>query len=295
MHDSRLVFLKLGGSLITDKTKSMTPHLEVIRRLADEIASAGHQNPNLRLLIGHGSGSFGHAVANQYQTQSGGTDPTYWQGFAEVWSAARALNQMVINALTQTGVAVMAFPPSAGVITHHHSIKSWDIGPIQRALSHGLTPIVQGDVTFDEKLGGTILSTEAVFQYLARLLKPQEILIAGLEEGVYWDYPIHPDHDHPDPDKQKQVDIIPCITPNNFNKIRPGLASSQAVDVTGGMLAKVELMINLIKENPNLKVHIFSGVQPKNLQKALNGESLGTLIANSDNAVQGTQSSGGSL
>ncbi len=287
MHSSRLVFLKLGGSLITDKTQPMTPRPEVIHRLADEIARAIHQNPNLRLLIGHGSGSFGHAVANQYQTQAGGTDQTYWQGFAEVWSAARALNHMVINALTQTGVPVMAFPPSAGIITHHQKIESWDIGPIQLALSHGLCPVVQGDVTFDEKLGGTILSTEAIFQYLARLLKPQEILIAGVEEGVYWDYPVKTHPSHPEPDRQRNDAIIPTITPHNFSQIRPGLTASHTVDVTGGMLAKVEMMINLIKENPNLKVHIFSGVQPMNILKALTGEPLGTRIAHANSAVRG--------
>lgn len=282
MLNTMLVFLKLGGSLITDKTKPMTPHPEVIHQLADEIASVIHENPNLRLLIGHGSGSFGHAVANQHQTQAGGTDQTYWQGFAEVWSAARALNQMVINALTQTGVPVMAFPPSAGIITHHQKVESWDIGPIKHALSHGLIPVVQGDVTFDEKLGGTILSTEAIFQYLARLFKPQEILIAGVEEGVYRDYPIKTHPSHPDSDRKRHEHVIPRITPHNFSQILPGLTTSHAVDVTGGMLAKVEMMISLIKEDPNLKVHIFSGVKPMNLQKALNGEPLGTLIANTN-------------
>lgn len=277
-----LVFLKLGGSLITDKTKPMTPRLEIIHRLAEEIASAIQENPNLWLLIGHGSGSFGHAVAHQHQTQAGGTGQTYWQGFAEVWSAARALNQLVINGLTQTGVPVIAFPPSAGIIAHHKKIKSWDIGPIKLALSRGLVPVVQGDVTFDEKLGGTILSTEAIFQYLARELCPDNILIAGLEEGVYRDYPIKSHHSHPQANNQKHKEIIPCITPNNFNQILPVLTTSQSVDVTGGMLAKVELMIHLTKENPNLKVQIFSGLNPMNLHRALNGETMGTLIANTD-------------
>ena len=287
MRNSKLVFLKLGGSVITDKTKPMTPHLDVIQRLADEIASAIRTNPDLHLLIGHGSGSFGHAVANQYQTQSGGNDKNYWQGFAEVWAAARAVNQMVINALTQTGVPVMAFPPSAGIITHNRKIESWDIGPIKLALSRGLIPVVQGDVIFDTNLGGTILSTEAVFAHLARIFQPTKILIAGLEEGVYRDYPIKTHLTHPYPGGHKPDEIVPCITPQNISQVLPGLTSSQYVDVTGGMLAKVELMISLIKEIPDLKVLIFSGVTPMNLYRALTGEALGTLIANSKRATRG--------
>jgi isopentenyl phosphate kinase len=280
MQNAELVFIKLGGSVITDKNKPMTPRPDVIQRLADEIASAIRTNPDLHLLIGHGSGSFGHAVANQHQTQSGGTDKNYWLGFAEVWAAARALNQMVINALTQTGVPVIAFPPSAGIITQNRKIESWDIGPIKRALSRGLIPVVHGDVIFDKHLGGTILSTEAVFQYLANFLHPTQILVVGLEEGVYRHYPGKHD-DHPYPEGQKPDEIVACITPENLSQVLPGLTSSQSVDVTGGMLAKVESMISLINENPNLTVHIFSGVTPMNLSRALAGEVLGTLIASS--------------
>lgn len=273
MRHTRLVFLKLGGSLITDKTKPMTARPEMIQQLADEVANAYQEDLNLRLLIGHGSGSFGHAVANQYQTHAGGSDQTYWQGFSKVWSAARALNQMVINALIQSGLPVIAFPPSSGVISHQRTAKSWDIRPIKLALSNRILPVVQGDVTFDEKLGGTILSTEAVFQYLARQLKPQEIFIAGIEEGVLRDYPT----------STQTNQIIPSITPENFNKIHSALTTSQAVDVTGGMLSKVEMMINLIEENPHLSIRIFSGVAPSNVYRALKGDPLGTLITNTAN------------
>ena len=69
---SQLVFLKLGGSLITDKTQPMTPRLDVIQHLAGEISAAVKSSPRLSLLIGHGSGSFGHEVADRYQTQAGG-------------------------------------------------------------------------------------------------------------------------------------------------------------------------------------------------------------------------------
>lgn len=268
MTKTELVFLKLGGSVITDKKKSMTPSRQVIQRLADEIASAIKSNPNLRLVIGHGSGSFGHAVANKHQTQSGGDSKIYWQGFIEVWRAARTLNQMVINALNNADLPVMAFPPSSGIISDNRQIKSWGIEPLKLALSHGIIPVVQGDIIFDASLGGTILSTEAVFQHLAKLLEPQEILIAGLEKGVYRDF------HHPD-------EIVYAITPTNINQVLPGLTSSQTVDVTGGMLTKVKIMLSLVEDNPELKVHIFSGVESMNLYRALNGEIFGTLIADS--------------
>ena len=58
-----LTFVKLGGSLITDKRVENSFRAEAAARVAAEIQSALAQNPDLRLLIGHGSGSFGHVAA----------------------------------------------------------------------------------------------------------------------------------------------------------------------------------------------------------------------------------------
>jgi len=269
MNHPRRVFLKLGGSLITDKSQAMTPQLEVIQRLADEIASAISLSPGMQLLIGHGSGSFGHDVADRYQTHSGGTGRAYWQGFSEVWQAARALNQIVVQAFGRANLPVIVFPPSAIVTTKNRQVISWDTQPIQGALTHGLIPVVYGDVVFDTELGGTILSTEDLFQHLARSLHPQQILIAGLDQGVYFD-----------PNKPEET--IPLITPQNLEDIRPVLSPSRAVDVTGGMLAKVEAMVALVKEDPDLKVNIFSGASPGMLKTALVRQTIqaGTSIIN---------------
>ena len=58
-----LIFLKLGGSLLTDKTRPQALRPDVLGRLAGEIAAALAARPALWLLIGHGSGSFGHVAA----------------------------------------------------------------------------------------------------------------------------------------------------------------------------------------------------------------------------------------
>jgi isopentenyl phosphate kinase len=271
MSEPRIVFVKLGGSLITDKTQPMTPRLGVIQRLSDEIRQAMAAVPNLQLLIGHGSGSFGHAVANQYQTQSGGKSQDYWRGFSEVWAAARDLNQIVISALLRSGLPVITFPPSASIITRNTHILSWDTSPIQAALAHDLVPVVYGDVIFDTILGGSILSTEAVFQYLAGEIHPHAVLLVGLDHGVYQD----PDH---------PAEIISHITPRNINTVLPALSASQSVDVTGGMLSKVQLMLSLVQNNPSLTVRIFSGLEPGNLYQALTAENtpIGTLISHEE-------------
>src|SRR5687767_805348 len=101
-----LVFLKLGGSLITDKTRPYTPLLDMMDDLALQIATTLQTRSNLRLVIGHGAGSFGHVAASEYKTRAGYPQPStlvygprdpneenYWKGFAEVWYQASSLNR----------------------------------------------------------------------------------------------------------------------------------------------------------------------------------------------------------
>jgi len=260
-----LQFLKLGGSLITDKNVPRTPKTSAIHRLAHEIAEAISQHPEMRLILGNGAGSFGHILAKKYNTHQGVHTPEAWRGFTEVWREAFELNRLVIDALHTAGLPAMTFPPSAGVIASDGQITSWDLAPIQAALEAGLLPVIHGDVVFDTQRGGTILSTEDLFAYLARHLHPQRILLAGLEEGVWADYPTC-------------TQLILEITPRNINQVSSALGGSTAADVTGGMASKVWQSLTLVQELPNLEVLIFSGEAPGNVRQALLGARVGTTV-----------------
>ena len=129
-----LYFLKLGGSLITDKSLPHTARPDTLRRLAQEIADALHLRQDLQLLIGHGSGSFGHVPADRYGTRQSVSSAAEWWGFVEVYREARALNQLVLETLLDAGLPVISFPPSAAVIAADGKAQSWDIQPMQAAL-----------------------------------------------------------------------------------------------------------------------------------------------------------------
>jgi isopentenyl phosphate kinase len=53
-------FIKWGGSVITDKAGREAADLPLIQRLAAELAAARAARPDRRIILGHGSGSFGH-------------------------------------------------------------------------------------------------------------------------------------------------------------------------------------------------------------------------------------------
>jgi len=274
-----LVFLKLGGSLITDKTQPYTPRLEVMQDLALQIGTALQTHPNLRLVLGHGAGSFGHVPASEYRTRDGlpphptplahrgrdRTEENYWKGFAEVWYQAEMLNRYVMDALHKAKIQAITLPPSASVIASGGQVSVFETTPIRMALSAGVMPVIHGDVVFDEVRGGTILSTEDLFMYMARALSPDRILLAGLEAAVWEDFPA----------RTKKIEKI---TPDSFEEVRTGVGKAAGADVTGGMESKVSQMLELVKNSSVASVQIFSGEEPGNLVRVLTGETLGTVI-----------------
>jgi len=121
---SDLQFIKLGGSLITEKGREATPRLDVINRLASELSDIRKSNPDLRILLGHGSGSFGHVPAQKYNTRAGVHTPEEWGSFIEVWQQAAALNHIVMDALLAAGLPAIGFPPSASVSANCPTVEA---------------------------------------------------------------------------------------------------------------------------------------------------------------------------
>jgi isopentenyl phosphate kinase len=265
LDQNGLIFLKLGGSLITDKERAHTARMDVLHRLAGEVVAAQRAHPFHSLVLGHGSGSFGHVPAQKFGTRDGVKGEKGWRGFLEVWQEARELNRLVLNALDKAGLPVISFPPSASVVARDGQVESWDLEPLRSSLQAGLTPLVFGDVVFDRVRGGTILSTEDLFGHLTFALRPKRILLAGIEPGVWADYP----------DKSR---CYAELTPHQIPELPLRIAGSSAIDVTGGMASKVLQSLELVKRNPGLEILIFSGLEPGLVEKVLTGEYSGTVL-----------------
>lgn len=260
MNDCELVFLKLGGSLLTDKTRPQALRPQVLQRLAAEIAGALADRPALRLLIGHGSGSFGHVAGRKYNTRAGVSSPEGWRGYAETARAAALLNRHVMDALWEAGVPALAFQPSASALCHDGQLQALEWRPMRAALDHGLTPVVWGDVALDAVRGGTIISTEEIFVWLAPRLTPRRIILVGEVVGVL----------SADPASGVAGELIAEITPALWPQLVGVLGGSHGIDVTGGMMAKVAAMLSLVQTIPALDaVQIISGLAPGLVRGAL--------------------------
>lgn len=263
MTDS-IIFLKLGGSLITDKTQPETALPDVIFNLLSDVKNYRDSHPEQKILLGHGSGSFGHHAAAKFNTRSGVSTFVEWQGFRKVWASARKLNQVVLDVGLRTNLDMISFPPSSGLLSQQAQVVTWNTRPLEMALENGLIPVIYGDVVFDEILGGTIFSTEELFAHLANSLKPSRILLAGKEAAVFADYPIN----------QQPIAHI-----SRFSALESYLQTSENQDVTGGMRSKVAQMQAICNASPGTSVEIFHASQPGELFEALIGSHSGTIIS----------------
>ena len=254
-----LTFVKLGGSVITDKNREATAHVDVIRRLAREIACSRAARPKLRLVLGHGSGSYGHFVGKRYHTNEGIPGGGGWEGYAQTAAAALRLNRIVTDGLLSEGVPAVSLQPSASAQCRNGEILSMAISPVRQLLDAGLVPLVFGDVALDDAAGFTIISTETIFAYLARHLAPSRIVLVGIVDGVY----------SADPLTHPGARLIPEITSGNIGELEHALGVSHGVDVTGGMLSKIRQMHGLVTSLPGLQIQVISGLQPGVLEAAL--------------------------
>ena len=203
--------------------------------------------------------------AKKHGTRQGVRSEAEWAGFAEVHAEATALNHIVTGILRGAGLPVLSFVPMNCILTENGKVISWDISEIQNCLDHHLVPLIFGDTVFDSFRGGTILSTEDLFTYLCyEIHETPRILLAGLEEGVWKDFPAN-------------TELVREISANH-TRDNSFIHGSASTDVTGGMHEKVRLMQNLIRRNKADSALIFSGESSGNVQKALEGQRIGTAI-----------------
>ncbi len=260
------VLVKLGGSLITDKSRSFTVRREVVERLASEI-NAARRSRESRLILGHGGGSYPHQPAMEYETHKGLIRPDSRYGFAMVQDAAARLNRIVVAALLEQGVSAVAVSPSSACIAEHDRITEFYTRPLQRMLEAGMLPVVYGDVGIDLAKGCCILSTEEILYSLAADLGGRRVIMAGKTGGVYTADPnLDPDARH-----------IERINRQNFESVKRHLTDSDGIDVTGGMLLKVGRAIEAAERG--IETQIINGAEPGQLKRALLGDrDIGTLI-----------------
>jgi isopentenyl phosphate kinase len=265
------ILVKWGGSLITDKRRPATARPEVIARLAGELAGwltegRSRVDESPVVILGHGSGSFGHAAAARAGLNRGPLSPTQLAGVAETQAAARELHRLVVGALAEAGAPPYSIAPGSAAVADAGRLVELEAEPLALALDSGLLPVVFGDVVPDRTWGFSIASTEAVFTALAERLPAQGFRVVraiwlGKTAGLY--------------DAEGQT--VPEVTPETAPTHRTTAHGAAGTDVTGGMLHRLDTAIALAAAG--VESLLANGTVPGLLPQALSGHPvLGTRV-----------------
>ena len=254
----KLFGLKIGGSVITDKTKPYTAKVDSIRSIAKVL-----KNIDKPMIIAHGSGSFGHTSAQKYGGKNGYVSK--W-GIAKVARDAQEINRIVVDIFVEEGLPVISFSPRSFFIAEKGKVKDFFLAPIEEALKQGLIPVIYGDGIWDIAQKTTIFSGETSLNFICRQLQTRNFETKKIIQLCNVDGVL---------DKEKNV--IPEITKQNWGDIKNNITSLEVADVTGGMMHKVEDALELAKHN--IETTIINGNAVVSVKDALEGKNVkGTVI-----------------
>lgn len=235
MSDSGLIIIKIGGGLIAPKKLSEeTADLESVKRVAGEIKQL--VDSGVQVVVVNGSGNFGHSWATKYSTQDGFKvdDKEKRWGAARTQYSTGLINKIVVGELLNVGVAAGSVAPHD--IWRIEGKRLKNLGLIRQLLAMKITPVLYGDVIWDSIKGCQIYSGETIiYKLVTELVRKGEtvnkIIQLSVEQGVW--------------DENKK--IIPEIHSKNWSKYKKSIHGSFGVDVTGGMLHKVETSMRIAK------------------------------------------------
>ena len=246
------VVLKLGGSVITDKDTPETVDDEALNGVLDAVASAvENADPEFRLILVHGGGSFGHVHAADHGVST--TDGTTEAAAANaIHGAMKRLNSVVVDRLQDRGVAALPVHPLSVAARDENGALSLPARSTAGLLDEGFVPVLHGDVIAHAGEGVTVLSGDEIVTSLADSLGASRVGLCSTVPGVL-------------DERESVIDEI-----RSFDDVASVLGESESTDVSGGMAAKVRELLDL-----GAPAHIFG---PDSVADFLNGERAGTLV-----------------
>ncbi|HID17019.1 TPA: isopentenyl phosphate kinase family protein, partial [Candidatus Bathyarchaeota archaeon] len=204
VFENRPLLIKLGGSAITDKTKEFAARTDVIENVCLELSKAKQ-----KIVVIHGAGSFGHPIVERYKLAIGYRSDDQLKGFLETKMKLYSLNRMVVECLIKRGVRALPFQPLTFMTARKGKIRRMEVRPLINALKLGFTPVLYGDIIFDEVLEFSIASGDQIASKLAPRINAKAVIFGCDVDGIFT----------ADPKRDPNARLIPTITLTNLKEV----------------------------------------------------------------------------
>ena len=244
-----MILIKLGGSIITNKEKPLSPRRKTIDNLAKSLRKI--EEP---MIIVHGGGSYGHYWSVKYDMH---TQPRKYEikGVSIVKNSMIDLNKIILDSFVKNRLTPYCLPPTDFMSGNKPIAKK--VKKIQKIAKSGLIPVTFGDALWFGQNKTYILSGDKIMTHLSKILKPRLIIFALNEDGLYSDLKT-----------KKLIRELKGESPK---------ISENKMDVTGGMTRKVEEASKIAKMGMN--VFFVNGNKPNRIVQAVKNRKFeGTLF-----------------
>jgi isopentenyl phosphate kinase len=243
------LLVKLGGSVITDKSGDCTISHARLATIADTLS----KRPDCEIILIHGAGSCGHPEAKRHHIDKG-LNQNNKAGIFITHHAVRKLNDAVVNALRTSGVEAIGMHPLDACVAEDGRIISFGLEPLELLVHNGVVPVLHGDVVMDQARGVCIVSGDQLVRYIAPKMGVHRIGLATDVAGVL--------------DKGSVLPWIDAETADNLS-----IGESENTDVTGGMKGKIRELLSLAGEGTDSEIFHIS-----RLGDFLNGRNHGGTV-----------------
>lgn len=218
--------LKVGGSVLTDKSEPETLDSESLAAVASAVGEAVETGGATDLVVVHGGGSFGHhhAAAHGLSETAGTRDA---DAVGAIHGAMCDLNRAVVDALRDAGAPALPVHPLSVAHRDESGSLSFPAGGMSAMLGEEFVPVSHGDVVTHVGAGATILSGDEIVISLARSLEADRVGLCSDVPGVL----------------DGDGEVVPEV--ETYEAVAPALGGADGTDVTGGMAAKVERLLDL--------------------------------------------------
>jgi isopentenyl phosphate kinase len=255
----RLVVIKFGGGIVTDKESPLTARPAALMQLVHGFAGIRKAMPDTHFLLGNGAGSFGHFTAHQYGLRDGAHTPDQFYGMAVTHMGVQKLNTMITEVLLEEKVPAFSLTPSSFMFCDNGKVTTTHTEPLMQLMQDGCVPLVFGDTIVDKTRGTTILSTEKVLHACLEALRASfdHITVVYMfgADGVL--------------DSQGNT-IAELPADMSITELR-----TNAPDVTGGITGKITAARAASKVADDV---YLIGKDPSDLETVLAGKPAGTRI-----------------
>jgi isopentenyl phosphate kinase len=244
-----MILIKLGGSIITNKKKPLSPRKKSIDKIVRALKKIDEP-----IIVVHGGGSYGHYWSVKYNMH---TKPANYNthGVSVIKNSMVELNKIILDSFLKNRLNPYCLPPTDFIFGNKPIIKK--VKEIEKIAKSNLVPVTFGDALWYGKKKSYILSGDRIMSILAKILKPRLCVFVLNVNGLY-----------SDPKTKKLI--------HELKREKPLILKSSK-DVTGGMKRKVDEATKISKNGMN--VFFVNGNKPERIVDAVKRKKFhGTLF-----------------